>query len=62
VASAEPFGARLHVFLSPARSSAEELAAALDRQGLGPAEFSPVAPSLEDVFILLIRKAAAEAA
>ena len=62
VASAEPFGADLHVFLSPARTSAEQLAAALDRQGLGPAEFSPVAPSLEDVFILLIRKASAEAA
>jgi ABC-2 type transport system ATP-binding protein len=62
VASAEPFGAHLHVFLSPARTSVEELAGALDRQGLGPAEFSPVAPSLEDVFILLIRKATAEAA
>ena len=62
VASAEPFGAHLHVFLSPARTSAVELAGALDRQGLGPAQFSPVSPSLEDVFILLIRKESAVAA
>jgi hypothetical protein len=62
VASAEPFGAHLHVFFSPARTSVGGLAAALDRQGLGPAEFSPLSPSLEDVFILMIRKQSAVAA
>ena len=62
VASAEPFGAHLHVFFSPARTSVSDLAAALDRQGLGPAEFSPLSPSLEDVFILMIRKQSAVAA
>jgi hypothetical protein len=50
------------VFFSPARTSVGGLAAALDRQGLGPAEFSPLSPSLEDVFILMIRKQSAVAA
>jgi len=62
VASVEPFGAILHLFLAPARTSPEKLAAALDTQGLGPAEFTATPPSLEDVFILLIRKASQEAA
>ena len=61
VASAEPFGADLHLFLSPSITSPEALAAALDAQGLGPAAFTPIEPSLEDVFILLIRKESAVA-
>ena len=62
VASAEPFGAHLHLFLSASVTSPEALAAALDAQGLGPATFTPIEPSLEDVFILLIRKESAVAA
>jgi ABC-2 type transport system ATP-binding protein len=62
VASVESFGADLHLFLLPDRTSPGRLAEALDARGLGPAEFSPAAPSLEDVFILLIRKASREAA
>lgn len=57
VASAEPSGATLHLFLSPSRTSPEVLADALDAAGLGPAEFRRITPSLEDAFILLIRKA-----
>jgi ABC-2 type transport system ATP-binding protein len=62
VASAEPFGADLHLFLSASIASPEALTASLDAQGLGPATFTPISPSLEDVFILLIRKASAVAA
>ncbi len=62
VASVEPFGADLHVFLDPGRATTEQLAEELAGRGLGPAEFTEVVPSLEDVFILLIRKASREAA
>jgi ABC-2 type transport system ATP-binding protein len=62
VACIEPFGADLHLFLDPARTTPQELAGELSHQGLGPAEFTEAAPSLEDVFILLIRKATREAA
>jgi ABC-2 type transport system ATP-binding protein len=62
VASVESFGADLHLFLSPARTTAEKLAGALDAAGLGPAQFVSAQPSLEDVFILLIRKELGEAA
>ncbi len=57
VASVEPFGAQLHLFLVPHQTSAQSLADALDAAGLGPAEFAPVTPALEDAFILLIHKA-----
>jgi len=59
--SAEPFGAALHVFLDPARTSPEALAAELEHARLGPAEFERIAPSLEDAFIALIHKAGGEA-
>ncbi len=62
IASVEPFGADLHAFLKPGRATPQGLAAELDARGLGPAEFQPAEPSLEDVFILMIRKASAEAA
>ena len=55
VVSAEPAGDKLHVFLAPALSSAA-VAAALERSGLGPAALRRIQPSLEDVFIALIRK------
>ncbi|MCC7173768.1 MAG: ABC transporter ATP-binding protein [Bryobacterales bacterium] len=62
VASVEPFGADLHAFVRTARVAPEQLAAELSARGLGPAEFREVEPSLEDVFILLIKKASAGAA
>ncbi len=54
VTSAEPAGDALHVFLSRERTSPEALSNAL-----GGAEFRRIAPSLEDVFIALVRKAEA---
>jgi ABC-2 type transport system ATP-binding protein len=53
----EPSGATLHLFLKPERTSAEELRLQLDRSGRGPAVFHRILPSLEDVFIALVRKA-----
>jgi ABC-2 type transport system ATP-binding protein len=57
VLSVEPSGAMLHLFLSPRRTSVEVLERALSEKGLGPVMFTPITPSLEDVFIALIRKA-----
>jgi hypothetical protein len=54
VASVEPAGDALHLFLTPGATSPERL-----RQLLGGGEFRPIAPSLEDVFIALIRKESA---
>jgi ABC-2 type transport system ATP-binding protein len=55
VASVEPSGDVLHLFLDARRTSPEALAAALG----GAAEFRAIEPSLEDVFIALMRKEAA---
>ncbi len=55
VASAEPAGETLHVFLSPGMAP-EDVAAALERGGAGEAAVRRIEPSLEDVFIALIRK------
>jgi ABC-2 type transport system ATP-binding protein len=52
VLSVEPAGAKLHLFLSRDRSPAT-LQAALPQQ---PMTFSEIVPSLEDVFIGLVRK------
>lgn len=57
VVSVEPAGAALHVFVKPGEASIESLSRLLDKEGLGPANFRPIVPSLEDVFIALIRKA-----
>ena len=51
VLSVAPAGAKLHVFLSAGHGPA------LLEERLSPATFTPVLPSLEDVFIALIRKA-----
>jgi len=59
VLSVEPSGATLHLFLSPGRASPEDLTRALERKGLGPVVFRPIEPSLEDVFIALVRKSGA---
>ncbi len=55
VLSVEPAGSRLHVFV---KTSPDALKQALDAKGLGPVQFRPIVPSLEDVFIALVRKAA----
>lgn len=58
VLSVEPAGAALHLFLSPAHTSVHMLERQLSQHGLGPLQFKPLAPSLEDVFIALVRKVA----
>ena len=52
VLSVEPAGSTLHVFLEPHRTTPQAL------QGeIGPSTFRQIVPSLEDVFIAMIRKA-----
>jgi ABC-2 type transport system ATP-binding protein len=60
VVSVEPSGAALHLFLSPNKTSVEALQSKLNSQNLGPAEFRPIVPSLEDVFIAMIHKSEAQ--
>ncbi|MBN2241080.1 MAG: ABC transporter ATP-binding protein [Acidobacteria bacterium] len=60
VLSVEPAGASLHLFLSPAQTSEARLCEELEKKGLGPATFKRIVPSLEDVFIALIRKTGSE--
>ena len=47
---------RLHLFLAPSETTVEQLAAAVNSAGLSPCEFRAITPSLEDVFIALIRR------
>lgn len=54
VLSVEPSGDKLHVFLDTSRAEAARLAGEIG------AEFQEIEPSLEDVFIALIRKEAAQ--
>lgn len=58
VDSVESAGPVLHLFLDPQLTSAAALTAMLDRQELGPAQFKRITPTLEDVFITEVRKAA----
>ena len=55
VLAAEPSGARLHVFIKP-EGSAEAVRAKLVERGLTPDDFERITPSLEDVFIDLVRR------
>jgi len=59
VASVEPAGANLHVFVDPSLTSPDQL-----RSAVSDAQFRRITPSLEDVFIAQVRKqeAAAHAA
>jgi ABC-2 type transport system ATP-binding protein len=56
IVSAEPSGVSLHVFLSPGRMSPAKVQELLEQRGLGPAKLERITPSLEDVFIALIRR------
>jgi ABC-2 type transport system ATP-binding protein len=60
VSSIEPFGARVHLFLDEEMGSVDDLARRLREVGLECA-LERIEPSLEDVFILLIRKEEARA-
>ena len=51
VVSVEPSGATLHLFLDPKKTSVEAL-----KSKVPQAEFRPITPSLEDVFIALVHK------
>lgn len=61
VLAAEPAGAALHVFLARDRK-ADLIAGVLDRAGIGHSDVREVVPSLEDVFIALVRNEAAKGA
>ncbi len=56
VLSVEPSGGALHLFLIPSETSIARLQKTLEEKGLGPVEFRPIMPSLEDVFIARIRQ------
>ena len=56
VLSVEFAGAVLHLFLSPSGASPEELKKSLEEAGCAPAQLTSITPSLEDVFIALVRK------
>ncbi len=56
VLSVEPSGVALHLFLLDGRTSVEVLKGALTEKGLRPTSFKQIEPSLEDVFIALIKK------
>jgi len=61
VLSVEPSGASLHLFLDPGRTSPALLEKELAGHGVGLASFRQIMPSLEDVFIALIRKVSRQA-
>ena len=56
ILGAEPAGAELHVYIEPSLGSAAEAERALHEAGFAGATLRPINPSLEDVFIALIRR------
>lgn len=56
VSSVEAFGDKVHLFLDRAKTSPKDLATRLENEGIDLAEIKEIEPSLEDVFILQIRK------
>jgi len=60
VLSAEPAGTRLHVFFSPEGLPPERLTSILAEKGAGPVAVDQIKPSMEDIFIALVRKQTAE--
>jgi ABC-2 type transport system ATP-binding protein len=55
VLSVDPSGATLHLFLKPG-TEADPLKAGLESRGVHTSEFQQIVPSLEDVFIDLVRR------
>ena len=55
VVAVEPSGARLHVFIAPG-GKPDAVRQQLEDRGLPPEEFRQITPSLEDVFIDLVRR------
>jgi ABC-2 type transport system ATP-binding protein len=60
VLSVEPAGATLHLFLSPG-ASPETLRKNVESRGIAVSDLQEIVPSLEDVFIALVRKSEAHA-
>jgi len=58
VLSVETSGARLHMFVVPGETTPERLQQALAAENLPASDFEKIVPSLEDVFIDLVRKSA----
>jgi len=58
VLAVEPHGSNLHLFFSPEKTSAEMLEKVLAERGIRVTQFREIVPSLEDVFIDLVRKTA----
>lgn len=56
VVSVEPFGSTLRVLFDPACASPEAIKRALGAEGITEVEVRPLVPSLEDIFIALIRQ------
>ena len=59
VTGAETAGASVHLFARRGETDPGRIAAALDGRGLGPVEAREITPSLEDIFIALLRRAEA---
>jgi ABC-2 type transport system ATP-binding protein len=56
ILSADPSGASLHVFADRRIAPADSIERAVNEKGLGPATVQEIVPSLEDMFIALVRK------
>jgi ABC-2 type transport system ATP-binding protein len=59
IAGVETAGASLHLFVSGSGAPADIVHQILEKAGFGSAPFRPIAPSLEDLFILSVRGAEA---
>jgi ABC-2 type transport system ATP-binding protein len=62
VLSADPSGATVHVFADPAALSLASIERFATDRGLGPVTVREIVPSLEDMFIALVRKEGRHAA
>jgi ABC-2 type transport system ATP-binding protein len=59
VRDAAVFGNRLHLLVDPGQAPIEAVRARLAQQGLSGARLRPIAPSMEDMFVQLVRAARA---
>lgn len=56
ILSLEPFGLAMHLFFSKSQTSLEKMSEELQAMGISGVTFKEIQPSLEDVFIALIRR------